>query len=98
MAAKKKVTDDQPLNVDATRATVNNATRSDAGGVAAAQHGHFVRVVSGCEAGRYGVLIETISTTPAGLPDDVLIKTRDDDSMLLPVKYSDLVADVAGGR
>lgn len=98
MAAKKKVKDDQPLSVDATRAVINNTTRAAVGGIAAAQHGHFVRVVGGECIGRYGVLEQTITTDADGAPDDVLIRTRDEDSMLLPVKYGDLVAAQAGGR
>lgn len=96
MAAKKKVTDDQPTP-DA-QSVVNNANRAEYGGVRAAQHGQFCRVVDGDEAGRYGVLLETITSLPDGTPDDVLIQTRDDDSMLLSVKYADLSPADPGGR
>jgi hypothetical protein len=95
MAPKKKVKEDQPVE---TTAVVNNANRVHHGGVRAAQHGHFVRVVDGVHTGRYGVLEETVDFNEDGTPRDVIIRTRDDDSMLLAVKYEDLVAASAGGR
>lgn len=74
---------------------VNNGTTVADG---AALHGHFVRVVGGEHEGRYGVLLSTSTLDGKGQPDKVVIQTRDDDSMQLEVRYSDLTASEAGHR
>lgn len=54
--------------------------------------GHFVEVISGDHKGRYGVLIEEADK------DNVIIRTRDENSERLVVKYADLEPSRSGKR
>lgn len=54
--------------------------------------GHFVKVIAGDHEGRYGVLIGDA----AG--DTVIVRTRDDDSARIVVKYTDLAPALSGER
>lgn len=99
MATKKQVTEDQNTPAPpAPPVVVDNANRSYAGGDSAALTGHFVRVIGGEHEGRYAALLQTATVGPDGLPETVVIRTRDDDDMQLVVNYRDLAPAQPGGR
>lgn len=59
---------------------------------------HFCNVISGPQAGRYGVYTNTASLGDDGYPDEVVVRTRDAVDENLIVKYSDIRPALAGGR
>lgn len=73
----------------------NHTARSDDD----ALHGGWVDVVSGEHAGRFGAYVATVSNDRTGYPEQIIIRTRDADNLLLEVAYSDVrPSDSNGGR
>jgi hypothetical protein len=73
----------------------NHTARSDDD----AHLGSWVDVVSGEYTGRFGAYVSTVSSDSTGYPEQVIIRTRDADNLLLEVAYSDLrPSDSNGGR
>jgi hypothetical protein len=101
MATKKKVTDDyveQPSgNAPTPSPRVDNANRADLGGDVVVPTGSFCRVVDGEHAGRYGVVLEHVEWFDGG-PAMSIVRTRDDDDMLIMVDTGSLTPAQAGGR
>ena len=60
--------------------------------------GHFVEVTGGKEKGAYGVAIEVTDADKNGEPELVVVRTRDNDSRRIEVKYEDLVPASSGRR
>lgn len=58
----------------------------------------FAVVTAGKHKERYGVVEQVASTDKYGFPDEVLFRTRDDETELLVVKYKDLKQAFAGRR
>jgi hypothetical protein len=97
MAAKKK---DTPKKKDAPKAKEEVAAPA-APSITQAEKDFgngFVRVKSGEHKGRYGAFLEVTHFDADGNPETALMKTRDDDHMLLPVAYKDLEAAESGER
>jgi hypothetical protein len=62
------------------------------------RQGRFCKVVGGEHDGRYGVYEGTSTYGDDGYPDEVVVITRDEDSMRIVVPYSSLVPSEAGHR
>lgn len=90
MAKKKTETSKKAEAVEVTDLTA----RSDAD----VRVGRFCKVVGGDHDGRYGVYERTSTYGDDGYPDEVIVATRDEDSMRIVVPYSSLVPSEAGHR
>lgn len=98
--AKKTAEPEQPTVAEQRAASarsgwVDNTTVENA---KAALQGHFVKVTSGEHAGRYGVFDAVASVTDRGLPETIIVITRDDRNERLVVGYDECERAEAGLR
>ena len=79
-----------PVRVD------NRTRRSDEDAI----EGAFVDVVAGEYKGRRGAFASVLESDPkTGYPTLILVRTRDADNLLIPVKYADVrPTEYTGGR
>ena len=75
---------------------VTNFTRRSG---AEALLGHFVDIVKGEFAGRFGHYFADVSHKPDGYPDRVQVRTRDSDNLVVEVGHDEIrPSERAGGR
>lgn len=88
---------DRPVSqmADPVGNATNPISRRDVDGIA----GQFVDVVDGEHRGRFGHYVNTVSRDEDGVPETILIRTRDARNELLEVAYSEVrPSERAGGR